>query len=153
MTNLDATDIAILDVLQGDARISNTELSDRVGLSPSACLRRVRRLEESGVIDGYVALLRAEVVGRPTTVFVEISLSSQREDDLDAFENAIRTAPEVMECHLMSGESDYLVKVQCADVADYERIHHRHLAVLPSVSRLRSSFALRTVVSTTQLDL
>lgn len=152
MRDLDTTDTAILEILQGDARISNTNLADQVGLSPSACLRRVRRLEEAGVIDHYVALLDPEAVGRPTSVFVEISLSSQREDDLDAFEEAIRSTPEVMECHLMAGDSDYLVKVQCADVADYERIHHRYLAVLPSVSRLRTSFALRTVVSTTALE-
>lgn len=153
MSGLDATDVAILDVLQVDGRVSNAELAERVNLSASACLRRVRRLEDDGVIDRYVALIGTEVVGRPTSVFVEISLSSQREDELDTFEAAIRSTPEVMECHLMAGDADYLVKVRCADVADYERIHRQHLAVLPGVIRLRTSFALRTVLATTSLDL
>jgi Lrp/AsnC family leucine-responsive transcriptional regulator len=153
MEHLDATDLAILDVLQVDGRITNADLAARVSLSASACLRRVRRLEGVGVIDRYVALVGAASVGRPTSVFVEISLSSQREDELDAFEEAIRATPEVMECHLMAGDADYLVKVQCADVADYERIHRQYLAVLPGVTRLRTSFALRTVLATTSLDL
>lgn len=153
MNSLDATDVAILDVLQGDGRVTNTDLADRVALSPSACLRRVRRLEDEGVIDRYVALVSAEAVGRSTSVFVEISLSSQREELLDEFEERIRATPEVMECHLMTGDADYLVKVQCSDVADYERIHRQYLAVLPGVSRLRTSFALRTVLATTALDL
>lgn len=149
----DATDVAILEILQEDGRITNADLAARVSLSASACLRRVRRLEDDGVIDRYVALVRTESVGRPTSVFVEISLSSQREEELDAFEDAIRATPEVMECHLMAGDADYLVKVQCADVADYERIHRHYLAVLPGVTRLRTSFALRTVLATTSLDL
>lgn len=153
MPALDTTDIAILEVLQAHGRITNAELAERVALSPSACLRRVRRLEDDGVIDRYVALVDAGVVGLPTSVFVEISLSSQREELLDEFEAAIRRTPEVMECHLMAGDADYLVRVQCSDVADYERIHRQYLAVLPGVSRLRTSFALRTVVSTTSLDL
>jgi Lrp/AsnC family leucine-responsive transcriptional regulator len=153
MFSLETTDTAIIDVLQVDGRITNAELAERVNLSASACLRRVRRLEEDGVIDRYVALIGTEAVGRPTSVFVEISLSSQREEQLDAFEEAIRSTPEVMECHLMAGDADYLVKVQCADGADYERIHRQHLAVLPGVTRLRTSFALRTVRATTAIDL
>lgn len=153
VNELDTTDTAILRILQEDGRVTNAELADRVALSPSACLRRVRRLEEDGVIDRYVALVDAGAVGRPTSVFVEISLSSQREELLDEFEEMIRTTPEVMECHLMTGDADYLVKVQCSDVADYERIHRQYLAVLPGVSRLRTSFALRTVLATTALDL
>jgi Lrp/AsnC family leucine-responsive transcriptional regulator len=150
---LDATDTAILTALQSDGRMTNIELAELVSLSPSACLRRVRRLEQGGVIDRYVALVNNEAVARPTSVFVEISLSSQREEDLDRFEEAIRSTPEVMECHLMAGNADYLVKVQCSDVADYERIHRQYLAVLPGVTRLRTSFALRTVLSTTALDI
>ncbi|MFV2039263.1 MAG: Lrp/AsnC family transcriptional regulator [Acidimicrobiales bacterium] len=149
---LDTTDVAILNVLQIDGRITNTNLADRVSLSASACLRRVRRLEADGVLERYVALVNKHAVGRSTSVFVEISLSSQREDVLDAFEKAIRATPEVMECHLMAGDADYLVKVQCSDVADYERIHRQYIAVLPGVVRLRSSFALRTVVATTAMD-
>ena len=153
MTELDTTDTAILMALQSDGRMTNIELAELVSLSPSACLRRVRRLEQGGVIDRYVALVNNEAVARPTSVFVEISLSSQREEDLDRFEEAIRSTPEVMECHLMAGNADYLVKVQCSDVADYERIHRQYLAVLPGVTRLRTSFALRTVLSTTALDI
>lgn len=150
---LDVVDVAILTVLQHKGRITNAELAERVSLSASATLRRTRALEEAGVIGGYVALVDAAAVGRPTSVFVEISLASQREDELDAFEAAIRRTPEVMECHLMAGDADYLVRVQCADVADYERIHRQHLAGLPGVTRLRTSFALRTVLATTALDL
>lgn len=153
MIALDATDVAILNVLQAEGRITNADLAERVNLSASAALRRTRALEESGVIDGYVALVDPDAVGRPTSVFVEISLASQREEELDAFEAAIRQTPEVMECHLMAGDADYLVKVQCADVADYERIHRQYLAVLPGVTRLRTSFALRTVLATTSVDL
>jgi Lrp/AsnC family transcriptional regulator, leucine-responsive regulatory protein len=150
--DIDATDRAILTILQGEARITNTELADRVALSASACLRRVRSLEEAGVIAGYVALVDPATVGKPTTVFVEISLSAQHEELLDAFEAAIAEVPDVTECHLMAGEADYLVKVRCADVADYERIHRQHISVLPGVSRLRTSFALRTVSATTALE-
>lgn len=141
-------DVAILTVLQADGRITNTELSDRVGLSPSACLRRVRALERNGVISRYAALVDPTAVRRGTTVFVEITMASQAERDLAAFEAAIVTRPEVMSCHLMAGESDYLVQLACADVADYERIH-RSLADLPGVSRLRSSFAIRRVCDRT----
>ncbi len=153
MIALDATDIAVLEVLQRDGRVTNAELASQVSLSASACLRRVRRLEEVGVIDKYVALVGPRAVGRPTTVFVEISLESQHEAVLDAFESAIHTTPEVQECHLMAGAADYLVKIQCADVADFERIHRQHLALLPGVTRVRTSFALRTVLATTALDL
>lgn len=151
--DLDATDRAILRVLQRDAAITNTDLADRIALSPSACLRRVRSLTERGVIGRTVALVDPVAVGRPTTVFVEISLSGQNEELLDEFEAAIVDVPAVMECHLMAGDADYLVKVVCADVADYERIHRQYLAQLPGVARLRTSFALRTVSATTVLEL
>ncbi len=153
MIKLDTTDTAILAVLQSRGRISNTELADQVALSASACHRRVRSLEDCGVIDRYVALVNADAVGRPTSVFVEISLSSQQEQVLDAFEEAIRATPAVMECNLMAGDADYLLKVQCSDVADYERIHRQYIAVLPGVTRVKSSFALRTVLATTAVDL
>ncbi len=153
MTELDAVDIAMLEVLQSDGRVTNAELAERVSLSQSACLRRLRRLEQSGVIDRYVAMVHPGKVGLPTSVFVEISLASQREEVLDEFEAAIMQTPEVMECHLMAGDGDYLVKVQCADVADYERVHRQYLAVLPGVTRLKTSFSLRTVLSTTAVDL
>ncbi len=149
----DATDRTILQILQGDGRVSNNDLADRVGLSPSATLRRVRRLEADGTIENYVALLEPASIGRGTTAFVEISLASQEEPALDAFEAAVVESPAVMACHLMAGDADYIVQVACADVADYERIHRTHLAVLPGVTRIRSSFSLRTVANRTAYDL
>lgn len=145
MIELDPLDYEILKCLQGDGRITSTDLADQVGLSASATSRRVRRLERSGVIDRYVMIVNPSAIGREVSVFVEIALDSQAEDRLDAFESAIRNTPEVMSCHLMAGEFDYLVHVACVDVADYERVHRQHLAQLPHVSRLRSSFAIREV--------
>ena len=147
MAALDMTDRAILAALGGDGRLSNVALADRIHLSPSACLRRVRRLEESGIIDRYAAVIDPAKIGKATSVFVDISLSSQREDLLDAFEGAVTDVPGVMSCHLMAGDADYVVHILCADVEDYERIHRSHLSRLPGVTRLRSSFALRTVCS------
>lgn len=144
--DLDVTDKAILHALQSDGRITNIELAERVGLSPSACLRRVRGLEESGVIDSYAAVLDPAAIDRGTSVFVEISLASQQESVLDQFEEAVAIHPAVMSCHLMAGDADYLVHVVCSDVSDYERLHRTHFALLPGVARIRSSFALRTVV-------
>ena len=150
---LDALDQLILGVLQRDGRITTTELGNRVGLSPSACLRRVRRLEDDGVISGYVALIDPHKVDRGTSVFVEISLTSQHEELLDEFELAITQCAEVTSCHLMAGSADYLVHVVCRDVADYERIHRSHLAMLPGVANLRSSFSIRRVLDTTAVPL
>ncbi|MCP4308082.1 MAG: Lrp/AsnC family transcriptional regulator [bacterium] len=144
---LDRTDRAILAALGTNGRISNVALAEKVHLSPSACLRRLRRLEDSGVIDRYAAVIDPAKIGKPTSVFVDISLSSQRDDLLDSFEAAVREVPGVMSCHLMAGDADYVVQILCADVGDYERIHRAHLSRLPGVIRLRSSFALRTVVS------
>lgn len=130
-----------------DGRMSNVALAEKVHLSPSACLRRLRRLEDSGVIDRYAAVIDPAKIGKPTSVFVDISLSSQREDLLDSFEAAVKDVPGVMSCHLMAGDADYVVQILCADVEDYERIHRSYLSRLPGVTKLRSSFALRTVVS------
>ena len=146
-TELDGTDRAILAALGSDGRMSNVALAERVHLSPSACLRRVRRLEESGVIDRYAAVIAPAKIGKPTSVFVDISLSSQAEDLLDAFEAAVTDVPGVMSCHLMAGDADYVVQILCADVEDYERIHRTYLSRLPGATRLRSSFSLRTVCS------
>ncbi len=153
LTELDAVDRAILRFLQQDGRMTNAELAGRVHLSPSACLRRVRRLEEEGVIDGYAMLVNPAAVGRTTDVFVEISLSSQRDESLDAFEKAVASSSAIMSCHLMAGDADYLVRLKVADVADYERIHRDHLSKLPGVARLRSIFAIRTVYETTEFRL
>ena len=150
---LDETDRAILNRLQQEARISNVQLAERVHLSESACLRRVRALEEAGFIAGYAALVDAERVGLSVNVFVQVALTHQDQADLDAFEEAVQGIPEVMECYLMTGEFDYLLRVIVSDPADYERIHRHHLTRLPAVSRVQSSFALRTVRKTTVLPL
>ena len=109
-------------------------------------------LEEAGFIAGYVALLDARRMGKPTTVFVEITLQSQAEDLLDAFERAIARVPDVWECHLMAGTADYLIKIMAEDTEDFARIHRQHLSRLPGVRQMQSSFALRTVVKTTALS-
>ena len=151
MTEIDATDCRILAVVQKRGRISNADLSEAVNLSPSACHRRVRRLEEDGYIRDYVALLDPRKVGRPTTVFVEITLSGQADEVLDAFEREVALIPDVLECHLMAGSADYLLKVVAENTEDFARIHRRHLARLPGVAQMQSSFALRTVFKTTAL--
>ncbi len=148
----DRIDIAILHRLQRNGRLSNVELADEVGLSESACLRRVKGLEAKGVITHYAAQLDEKTIGLPGTVFVRVSLTSQREDHLLTFEEAVRHVPEVMECYLMSGDVDYIVRVVVRDAPDYERIHHT-LTNLPGVDRVHSSFALRTVLRRTRLPL
>lgn len=150
---MDRIDRAILHELQLDARLSNTALADRISLSESACLRRVRNLEGSGLIRGYVGLVDQTLAGYPDNVFVQITLVSQQRDDLAAFEAAVASLPEVMECYLMSGESDYILRVVVEDARDYERIHSNHLTRLPGVDRVHSSFALRTVIKKTEVPI
>ena len=147
--SLDAVDRAILGLLQEDGRIANVDLAEAVHLSPSACLRRVRRLEESGRIDRYVAPVDPAAVGLGTDVFVEITLTGQDEATLEGFEVAVSERPEIMSCHLMAGQFDYLVHVVVRDVADYEVLHRTHLAQLPGVARMVSSFALRPICDRT----
>lgn len=149
--DLDTTDRRILKALQIRGRMSNSELSDKVNLSPSACHRRVQRLESEGYIKDYVALLDARKLGVPTTVFVEITLQAQADDVLDAFETAVRRIPDVLECHLMAGKADYILKVVAESTEDFARIHRQYLARLPGVAQMQSSFALRTVFKTTAL--
>jgi DNA-binding Lrp family transcriptional regulator len=146
MLDLDKTDQQIIALLQSDGRMTHAAIAERIHLSASACLRRVRRLEATGVISGYHAAIDRERVGLGTTIFVEISLDSQHEDHLDEFEAAVAAVPEVIGCHLMAGDFDYLVHVVAADVSDYERIHRTQMARLPHVANVRSSFALRSVV-------
>lgn len=148
---IDATDRRILTVLQKQGRITNADLADRVNLSPSACHRRVERLEADGFIAAYVALLNTRKMGRPTTVFVEITLQSQAEDLLDAFEREVARVPDILECHLMAGTADYLLKILAEDTEDFARIHRQFLSRLPGVRQMQSSFVLRTVVQTTAL--
>lgn len=149
--SLDQTDHRILTVLQKQGRISNADLSELVNLSASACHRRVQRLESDGYIRDYVALLDARKMQVPSTVFVEITLSGQADEVLDAFERAVARIPDVLECHLMAGAADYLLKVVAENTDDFARIHRQHLARLPGVAQMQSSFALRTVFKTTAL--
>jgi Lrp/AsnC family leucine-responsive transcriptional regulator len=150
---MDTLDLKILRTLQARGRISNQDLSEAVALSPSACHRRVQRLEADGIIRGYVALLDARRIGRRATVFVEITLARQADDILDAFERAVARIPDVLECHLMAGTADYLLKVSSEDSEDFARIHRQYLSRLPHVAQMHSSFALRTVVDTTALPI
>jgi Lrp/AsnC family leucine-responsive transcriptional regulator len=150
-TELDATDRRILAELQKDGRMTNADLSERVNLSPSACHRRVQRLEDEGFIAAYVALVDARMLGKPTTVFVEITLESQAEDLLDGFEREVAKVPDILECHLTAGTADYLIKIVVEDTEDFARIHRRFLSRLPGVAKMQSSFSLKTVVKTTAL--
>ncbi len=149
--SLDATDRKILAALQRKGRMSNSELSDQVNLSPSACHRRVQRLEVDRYIRDYVALLDARKMGVATTVFVEITLQGQAEEVLEAFEKAVARIPDVLECHLMAGTADYILKVVAENTEDFARIHRQYLSRLPGVAQMQSSFALRTVFKTTAL--
>lgn len=151
--SLDATDKRILTALQKKGRMSNADLSEQATLSPSACHRRVQRLEADGYIRDYVALLDARKMGVPTTVFVEITLRAQADDVLDAFEKSVARIPDVLECHLMAGSADYLLKVVAENTEDFARIHRQYLARLPGVAQMQSSFALRTVFKTTALPI
>jgi len=144
--DLDTLDRAIVSALLEDARLSQVELAERIPLSPTAIARRIRALEEKGVIEGYQARVSRQALGLNITVFVQIGLTSQNEDLLRAFEQAVVKAPSVVSCHLMSGEDDYLVTIMARDIADFERIHKEQLSRLPGVSRLKSSFALRDVI-------
>lgn len=148
---LDSMDRRLLAVLQKRGRISNAELADAVNLSASACHRRVQRLESDGYISGYVALVDPRKMGLPTTVFVEITLATQAEDVLEAFETAVRRIPDVLECHLTAGTADYILKLVTEDTEDFARIHRQYLTRLPGVAKMQSSFALRTVLQTTAL--
>jgi DNA-binding Lrp family transcriptional regulator len=146
-SDLDALDRSILGCLLEDGRLSQVELAERIPLSATAIARRIRALEESGVIQGYQARISRKALGLDMTVIVQIGLKSQNEDLLKSFEEAIARAPSVVSCHLMSGEDDYLVTVLARDLADFERIHKEQLSRLPGVVRLKSSFALRDVAN------
>jgi Lrp/AsnC family transcriptional regulator, leucine-responsive regulatory protein len=148
---LDEIDRKILRCLQEEARISNADLADRVGLSPAPCLRRVRTLEEGRVIRKYVTLLDPAAVSLGVTVFVQISLDLQVEDRLEIFERAMMRRPEVLECYLMTGDADYLVRVVVPDVAAYERFLKDTLTRIEGVAGIKSSFALKQVKYSTVL--
>jgi len=150
--SLDTIDRSILSKLQKNGRLSNVQLADEVGLSESACLRRVRILEESGIIDRYVMLINQSAIGKPGNVFVRVTLDGQQREKLAAFETEISRVSEVMECYLMSGDFDYLLRVITKDNEDYVRVHNK-LTSLPGVMRVQSSFALRTVLEKTEMPL
>lgn len=150
---LDEIDRRILTHLQRDARVTNAKLAERVGLSPAPCLRRIRALEAAGVIRDYVALLDSRAVGRAVTVFIEIRLDLQVKDRLDILERAIREWPEVLECSLMTGDADYMLRVAVPDVDAYEHFLRDKLTRLEGVASIKSSFALKQVKYTTALPI
>lgn len=141
----DAIDRKLLTILQEDARTTSEQLSAQVGLSPSPCARRVRNLEAAGVIKGYVAVVDQVLVDLPISVFASIKLERQREEELDRFEKAIRKWPEIVECYLMTGKFDYLLRIVVKDLAAYETFLKRTLTRLDGVSSIESSFALGQV--------
>ena len=150
---LDKIDVAILDALQADGRMSNAALAEKVGLSQSACSRRLDLLEKGGVIRGYHARLSNAATGHGMTAIVHISLSGQFEKSLAEFEAAIKTCPNVLSCHLMSGEYDYVLRVAARDLADYERIHRQWLTAMPHVTKINSSVALREIIDRSAVGL
>ena len=150
---LDEIDQKILKLLQADARITNMELSEQVGLSPSPCVRRVRRLEKDGIISRYATVVDQKSVGLPVSVFVSVTLERQVEHALESFETAILERSEVMECYLMTGDADYLLRVVVSDLDAYERFLKDHLTKLPGIANIKSSFALKQVAYRTELPL
>ena len=151
--SLDEIDWRILATLQENARVSNVELAGAVGISPSPCWRRVRELEESGVIARYVTLVDPAALGLPVSVFVQVSLEKQIEANLERFERAVLARPEVMDCYLTTGDADYLLRVVVADLDAYERFLMDHLTRVPGVASIKSSFALKQVKYRTALPL
>nr|WP_145551245.1 Lrp/AsnC family transcriptional regulator [Variovorax boronicumulans] len=151
--NLDATDLRILDELQRDGALSNVELARRVHLSPSPCLARVKALQSAGIITGYVALADPAQLGLGLNVFISISLTRQSKEALADFEQRIALHDEVMECYLMTGDSDYLIRVAVADIAALERFILEQLTPIPGIEKIRSSFALKQVRYKTALPL
>ena len=150
---LDARDHAILRELMRDGRLTNVTLAERVGLSPSACLRRVKLMEESGLIAGYVTLLDPVAAGVAGVAYVSVTLDQQGRAALDRFEAEVKRHAEIIECYLLAGLSDYLLRVAFRDAVDFERIHADIITQLPGVSRVQTTLALRTVKRTTALPL
>jgi len=153
LAQLDAIDVAILEVLQHDGRLSNLDLAQRVHLSPSACLRRVKQLEDSGVIAQYVALLNPKAVGAHGTSFTIVNLETMSNDALDLFEQAVRSEPRILDCFYVAGSNDYLIRFAYRDAEDLERFHTEVLMRLPGVARSNSMLVLRTVKRTTAVPL
>ncbi len=152
-SHIDATDLKILANIQENCRLTNVELAEKVNLSPSPCLRRVRNLEADGVIKGYMALVDQTAVNLPVSVFVQVTLERQVVADLETFEDAILARAEVMECYLMTGDADYLLRVVAKDLQAYQEFLLAHLTQIPGVASIKSSFALKQVVFKTSLPL
>ena len=153
IVQLDAIDVAILNELQANARLSNLELAQAIHLSPSACLRRVKHLEETGVIAQYVALLNPKAVGQHGSSFTIVNLETLTDTMLSAFERAVRDEPRVLDCYYVAGSNDYLIRFTYRDAEDLERFHTEVLMRLPGVMRSNSMLVLRTVKKTTALAL
>jgi Lrp/AsnC family leucine-responsive transcriptional regulator len=150
---IDPTDSKILRALQEDGRITVQALSEKVGISPSPCLRRVRQLEEAGIISGYGASVEPKAVGLPVSVFISIKLEQQRAQNLDDFSASISRWPEVMDCYLMTGKFDFLMRVVCADLEAYENFLRKRLTQLDGVASIESSFSLGAVKSSRVLPI
>jgi len=144
-------DKRILELLSEDAKLAHSEIGHRVGLSTSSVHRRVRAMEQAGIIEGYGVRINEAALDRATSVFVQVTLSNQQDDGLQAFEQAARKSPDIAACYLMTGEADYLLRIAVSDTADYERVHRDVLTRLPNVERVISQFAIRTVCQKTML--
>lgn len=142
---MDRNDVLLLEALQTDSSRSLAELAELAGVSPSACHRRIKALEAQGVITGYTAQIDAQRIGLKLQAFVEITLTSQSREAMDRFEAAVHDMDEILDCHLMSGSADYLLRVAASDLEQYDRIHRDCLARLPGVSAMRSAFAIRRI--------
>jgi len=149
---LDTIDKAILVALQDNARISNVELANRIGLSPSACSRRLEQLEKSEIIEGYQALISNKALGQTITAIVHMTLDRQSGATYEEFEKAVADCPYIVACFLMSGEHDYILRVNAANMEHFEYIHKNWLSTLPGILRINSSFAMRTVVNRANID-
>ncbi|WP_249692508.1 Lrp/AsnC family transcriptional regulator [Stappia sp. WLB 29] len=142
---MDDIDRRILRELQKDGRLTNQQLSERVGLSPSPCLRRVRNLEKAGIISGYAAVVDPQAYGLPVTVFLQVKLTPHTQETVATFEQAVAGIEEIMDCYLLAGDRDYLLKVVVASLADYESFMRRRIHKIPCIASLESSFAFGTV--------
>lgn len=146
MQQLDTIDRKIIGLLRLNGRMPNAEIAGQVGLSASACLRRIRLLEESGVIRGYAAIVSRDAAEDGVVALIQVTLDKQTEERLDKFEQAVRMHPEIGECYLMTGDADYILRVVAGSMTDYERLHKEVLSRLPGVSRIHSSIAIRSVM-------
>jgi len=148
---LDAIDRKIVSILQQEGRIRTIELADRIGLSPTPCARRIVRLEEEGVITGYTATVNQDKIGLPISIFVSVELENQGAEALELFEKQVVSFEEIMECFIMTGSQDFLMRVVAADLASYERFLQEKLTRVPGIRMIRSRFALRRLVNRNRL--